>query len=67
MKLDVPKLGAGFMSAGIAVMQFGGSKATWYIGLAMLVVGPFCLAVRPHEKPPANPDPESDGLHTPID
>lgn len=46
MKFDLPKLGIALMGAGPGLMQLGGSKLTWWIGLAFSCAGPFLLACK---------------------
>lgn len=46
MKLDLTKLGGGLLAAGPLFIQFGQSRAAWWVGFAFTVVGPFLLALK---------------------
>lgn len=44
--IEPKALGGGLLAAGPLLIQFGGSKATWWIGLVCSIVGPVLLAMR---------------------
>lgn len=46
LPLDPQKLGAGLLAAGPLLLQFGGSKISWWAGLAATVIGPVLMALR---------------------
>lgn len=46
MKFDPHSLGLYLLASGMPLMQFGGSKAAWWIGLAMMTAGPILASLR---------------------
>jgi len=44
--LDVAKLGGSLLAAGPVLLQLGGSRLTWWIGLGFTVIGPVLMCVR---------------------
>ena len=49
MKLNWKALGAGLLSAGPLLVQFGGAQAAWYLGVTFTAIGPLLIAVQPRE------------------
>lgn len=47
--IDYPKLGAAFMTAGTALMQFVSDERAWWIGAVFMTIGPILLSIR-HKK-----------------
>ena len=47
MRLNWKALGAGMLSAGPLLVQFGGEKTTWYLGVLFTAIGPVLMAVTP--------------------
>lgn len=45
-RLDLTKLGAGLLAAGPLFLQFGQSKATWWVGFVFTIAGPVLMAVK---------------------
>jgi len=43
---DFNRIGAALLAAGPLLLQFGGSKLTWWLGLGMVVAGPVLMGVR---------------------
>lgn len=52
MKLNLQALGAGLLSAGPLLIQFGGAQAAWWIGVAFTSLGPLMLAISTPPKKP---------------
>ena len=44
--LDLNRVGAALLAAGPLLLQFGGSKISWWLGLGMVVAGPVLMGVR---------------------
>jgi len=52
MQLNLKALGAGLLSAGPLLIQFGGAQAAWWIGVTFTSLGPLLLALqKPEPKP----------------
>jgi len=49
---DTHKLGASFLAAGPILIQFGGNKQAWWIGLVLTVLGPLLMAFKTKVKHP---------------
>lgn len=50
MKLNYKALGAGLLSAGPLLVQFGGATTAWWMGVVFTAVGPVLLAITPETK-----------------
>lgn len=51
MNLNLQALGAGLLSAGPLLIQFGGAQAAWWIGVTFTSLGPLMLAIsKPNPK-----------------
>ena len=44
--LDAHRLGASMLAAGPVLIQLGGSKGAWWVGMAFTVLGPILMAVK---------------------
>ena len=47
MSLNYKALGAGLLSAGPLLMQFGGATTAWWMGVVFAAIGPVLLAINP--------------------
>lgn len=50
MKLNHKALGAGLLSAGPLLVQFGGATTAWWMGVIFTALGPLLLAIEPKKK-----------------
>jgi hypothetical protein len=46
VKIDTTKLGAAMLAAGPLLVQFGGSKVTWYLGVLFAAIAPFMMSCK---------------------
>lgn len=46
MKLNLKALGAGLLSAGPLLIQFGGAQTAWWLGVTFTSLGPILLALQ---------------------
>ena len=44
--LDLHRLGAGLLAAGPLLIQLGGNKEAWWIGMVFTVLGPILMALK---------------------
>jgi hypothetical protein len=52
MHINFKALGAGLLTAGPLLTQFGGAQAAWWIGVTFTALGPILLAI---QTPPPKP------------
>ena len=43
---DPHRLGASLLAAGPVLMQLGGTKGTWWVGMVFTTLGPLLMAVK---------------------
>lgn len=51
MKLNFKALGGGLLSAGPLLVQFGGARTAWWLGVTFTALGPILLSLSPPDKP----------------
>lgn len=51
MNLNFKALGGGLLSAGPLLVQFGGARTAWWLGVTFTALGPLLLALSPPDKP----------------
>jgi hypothetical protein len=55
MQINFKALGAGLLSAGPLLVQFGGEKAAWWLGVIFTALGPILLSFSPPDEPKRKP------------
>lgn len=48
MKIDTAKLGAGLLATSPLLLNLGGERWLWWLGVIMAVISPFLMSLKSH-------------------